>query len=70
MDARDGTTARSAMTVEEGRSSNSHHIKQRGRSNSLRWKKQVVYDCVKQTVKVLNEEDIGRLHALIVHVPR
>ena len=49
--------------------SSSQHPNNRGSINSPFWKKAVVYDCVERTVKVQNENDIGRLHALIVHVP-
>ena len=48
----------------------SQHLNNRERKSSPFWKKVVVYYCVEQTVKVVNEKDIGRLHASIVHLPR
>lgn len=62
-----GTNAR-AFKGEELPSSQLHN--NRGRMNSSFWKKAVVCDLAEETVKFLNEKDIGRSDTSIVHVPR
>ena len=70
MDVCEEPAGKSANTFKEEELPSSQHLNNSGCMNSLFWRKAVVYDCVEQTMQVLNEKDIGRSHALIVRVPR
>ena len=69
MDVCEELAWKGANTCKEEELPSSPHLNNRRSTNSPLWRRQVVYDCVEGTAKVLKEKDIGRSHAMIVHAP-
>ena len=71
MDASEKTATKSVTALEEEEEpSDSQFAKDRGGSNSLTWKKILVYDCEQQTVRVKSEKSIGQLRRTdAIHAP-
>ena len=68
MDPSDEITSKGTNLVEEKEPPVNQPSKSRGHPNSPPWRKVLVYDCDKETVRVKSEKDISQLRASIAHV--
>ena len=67
MDPSDEITFKGANLVEEKEPPVNQHLKIRGHSNSLPWRKVLVYDCDKEALEVKSEKNISQLRASTIH---